>query len=103
MRENAIIQQHLHAFMRLTRRWLGTPHKPESLSVALKTYVNSALRKQYFFNPIQLVVYSISYLSMMATARVQPADAPFILTGKQLTVKPDAGNASRLWSFSRWQ
>ena len=24
----------------------------------------------------------------MATARVQPADAPFILWGKQLTVKP---------------
>lgn len=34
--------------------------------------------------------------SMIATARVQPADAPLILCGKQLTVKPWDGSASRL-------
>ena len=41
--------------------------------------------------------------SRMATARVQPADAPRIFTGKQHTVKPSPGSASRLCSFSRWQ
>ena len=39
----------------------------------------------------------------MATARVQPAEAPRILCGKQLMKKPLAGSASRLCSFSRWQ
>ena len=42
-------------------------------------------------------------VSRIATARVQPADAPRILTGKQHTVKPSPGSASRLCSFSRWQ
>jgi len=41
--------------------------------------------------------------SKIATARVQPAEAPLILWGKQLTVKPLPGSASRLCSFSRWQ
>ena len=41
--------------------------------------------------------------SKMATARVQPAEAPRIFTGKQHTVKPSPGKASRLCSFSRWQ
>ena len=41
--------------------------------------------------------------SRMATARVQPAEAPRIFTGKQHTVKPSPGSASRLCSFSRWQ
>ncbi len=41
--------------------------------------------------------------SKIATARVQPADAPRILCGKQLMVKPCGGSASRLCSFSRWQ
>src|SRR5215470_7701345 len=36
--------------------------------------------------------------SMIATARVQPAEAARILTGKQLTVKPLDGSASRLCS-----
>ena len=44
-----------------------------------------------------------SYSSKMATARVQPADAPLILTGKQETVNPVAGSSSRLPSFSIWQ
>ena len=47
--------------------------------------------------------YRGEFLSMMATARVQPAEAPRILTGKQLTVNPLAGSASRLCSFSMWQ
>ena len=41
--------------------------------------------------------------SKIATARVQPAEAPRILCGKQEMVKPSAGSASRLCSFSRWQ
>lgn len=41
--------------------------------------------------------------SMIATARVQPAEAPRILWGKQETMKPSDGRASRLCSFSRWQ
>ncbi len=41
--------------------------------------------------------------SMMATARVQPAEALSILTGKHETVKPVDGNCSRLCSFSMWQ
>lgn len=41
--------------------------------------------------------------SSTATARVQPADPPLILTGKQMTVKPLAGSLSRLASFSIWQ
>ena len=44
-----------------------------------------------------------SYSSKMATARVQPADAPLILTGKHETVNPVAGSRSRLPSFSIWQ
>jgi len=41
--------------------------------------------------------------STMATARVHPAEAPLIFTGKQTTEKPLGGRASRLCSFSRWQ
>jgi hypothetical protein len=41
--------------------------------------------------------------SKMATARVHPAEAPRILCGKQLIVKPWPGRASRLCSFSKWQ
>src|SRR6267378_3689017 len=41
--------------------------------------------------------------STMATARVQPAEAPRIFTGKHAMVKPSPGSASRLCSFSRWQ
>src|SRR2546425_2258747 len=41
--------------------------------------------------------------STIATARVQPAEAPRIFTGKQAMVKPSPGSASRLCSFSRWQ
>src|SRR5580700_10297754 len=41
-----------------------------------------------------------SYPSMIATARVQPAEARSILTGKHDTVKPVEGNSSRLCSFS---
>ena len=37
----------------------------------------------------------------IATARVQPAEARWIFTGKQTTSKPSAGNCSRLCSFSR--
>ena len=45
----------------------------------------------------------ISASSKMATARVQPAEAPRILCGKQLMKKPVGGSASRLCSFSMWQ
>ena len=41
--------------------------------------------------------------STIATARVQPAEARSIFTGKQATVKPVDGSASRLCSFSMWQ
>ncbi len=41
--------------------------------------------------------------SKIATARVQPADAPLILKGKQETVKPVGGSTSRFASFSMWQ
>mgnify|MGYP006900562695 CR=1 FL=1 len=41
--------------------------------------------------------------SRMATARHHPAEARSIFTGKQLSVNPVAGSASRLWSFSMWQ
>ena len=44
-----------------------------------------------------------SHSSMIATARVQPAEARSILTGKQDTVKPLDGKSSRLCSFSMWQ
>ena len=40
---------------------------------------------------------------MMATARVQPAEAASTLTGKHATMNPEAGKASRLFSFSMWQ
>ena len=46
---------------------------------------------------------ALSYSSKIATARVQPAEAPRILCGKQEMVKPSPGSASRLCSFSRWQ
>ena len=41
--------------------------------------------------------------SRMATARVQPAEARSILTGKHDTMKPVDGSCSRLCSFSIWQ
>ena len=44
--------------------------------------------------------FHVAHVSMMATARVQPAEPPRTLTGKQATVKPVAGSASRLCSFS---
>ena len=44
-----------------------------------------------------------AYPSMIATARVQPAEARSILTGKHDTVNPLEGNSSRLCSFSMWQ
>jgi len=48
-------------------------------------------------------VCSELYSSIIATARVHPADAFFIFTGKQTMWKPFAGRDSRLCSFSRWQ
>jgi hypothetical protein len=48
-------------------------------------------------------LYGVAPSSMIATARVQPAEPPRTLTGKQLTVNPLAGSASRLCSFSMWQ
>jgi hypothetical protein len=41
--------------------------------------------------------------STIATARTQPAEPRWTLTGKQLTVKPTLGSASRLESFSIWE
>jgi hypothetical protein len=41
--------------------------------------------------------------SMIATARVQPAEAARTFTGKHDTTKPYGGSASKLCSFSRWQ
>ena len=41
--------------------------------------------------------------SRIAMARVQPADAAWIFTGKQLIEKPFDGSFSRLCSFSMWQ
>ena len=41
--------------------------------------------------------------TMQATARVQPAEAALIFTGKQATMKPVDGRASRFDSFSMWQ
>ncbi len=43
------------------------------------------------------------YASRIATARVQPAEARSIFTGKQLTMNPAGGRPSRLCSFSMWQ
>jgi len=43
------------------------------------------------------------HFSTIATARVHPAEACAIFTGKHETVKPVAGSSSRLPSFSRWQ
>ena len=40
--------------------------------------------------------------SISATARIHPALARSIFTGKQLKVKPVAGIAARLVSFSIW-
>ena len=48
-------------------------------------------------------LHANSASSRMATARVHPADAARILQGKHATMKPSAGNDSRLCSFSRWQ
>jgi len=39
----------------------------------------------------------------MATARVHPADARSIFTGKHDTMNPVDGSCSRLCSFSMWQ
>ncbi len=51
----------------------------------------------------RLAVRLKPYPSIIATARVQPADARAILTGKQAIMKPCAGRLSRLCSFSMWQ
>ncbi len=55
------------------------------------------------FQPIRLRTVPGLYSSKIATARVQPAEAPRILCGKQAMMKPSAGSASRLCSFSMWQ
>jgi hypothetical protein len=39
-----------------------------------------------------LLKNSLAYASIIATALVHPADAPRILQGKQLTVKPVGGS-----------
>jgi hypothetical protein len=41
------------------------------------------------------------YSGTIATARVHPADARCTFTGKHTISNPSAGNASRLWSFSK--
>ena len=41
--------------------------------------------------------------SMIATARVQPAEARSILAGKHEIMNPFDGSASRLCNFSIWQ
>src|SRR5208337_1778437 len=41
-----------------------------------------------------------AHSSMIATARVQPAEARSIFAGKQLTMNPVEGSASRLCNFS---
>ena len=51
----------------------------------------------------RLLMAASFYDSMIATARVQPAEARSILVGKQQTVKPVDGSASRLCNFSIWQ
>ena len=43
---------------------------------------------------------SIESHSMIATQRVQPAEAFLIFTGKQEIIKPWSGNDSRLCNFS---
>ena len=43
------------------------------------------------------------YPSRIATARVQPAEARSIFTGKHDTMNPVEGSCSRLFSFSMWQ
>ena len=54
-------------------------------------------------NPALADVSQVFHPWTLYTARVQPADAPRIFTGKQAMVKPCGGSTSRLWSFSRWQ
>jgi len=54
-------------------------------------------------NKNRRLIQRYAYSSKMATARVQPAEAPRILQGKQEMVKPVAGSTSRLCSFSKWQ
>ncbi len=54
------------------------------------------------FHGVQAAV-ACNASSKMATARVQPAEAPRILCGKHEMKKPSAGSASRLCSFSMWQ
>ena len=49
------------------------------------------------------IALSAVHASMIATARVQPAEARSIFIGKHETMKPVEGSASRLCSFSRWQ
>ena len=51
--------------------------------------------------PRYIVADSIRASSKIATARVQPAEAARIFTGKQQTKKPSEGSFSRLCSFSR--
>ena len=53
--------------------------------------------------PVLFVVACSLQPSRIATARVQPAEARSIFTGKQDTMKPVDGSCSRLCSFSMWQ
>jgi hypothetical protein len=54
-------------------------------------------------SPFLFVVACSLQPSRIATARVQPAEARSIFTGKQDTMKPVDGSCSRLCSFSMWQ
>jgi hypothetical protein len=50
-----------------------------------------------------MVVFQVLYASRIATARVQPAEARSIFTGKHDTMKPVDGSCSRWCNFSMWQ
>ncbi len=64
---------------------------------------STKLACRYSVGPTEIEPTIKTPQSIIATARVQPPDAPAILHGKHATVKPNAGKVSRCRSFSMWQ
>lgn len=86
------------------RNWARALHaelRPEGIHVATVTIASGVIPGDPVADP--RAPGQASGVSMMATARVQPAEARWTLCGKQEIWKPVAGRASRLCSFSRWQ
>jgi hypothetical protein len=84
----------------MVSRRAGVAAERLSSTGLFKHRATASLRKATISRP---TTCGIVHDSKIATARVQPAEARSIFIGKQATVNPVGGSASRLCNFSMWQ